>query len=216
MDFTNSVVEFAGEGLSFLSEEDRSTIANMTVEGGANCGIFPVGSLSSDSDAVYKDQMSFDISELVPYVAKPYKPDNGVPITELNGKVDIDVSWVGSCTGGKLEDVQAAAEIFHGHRINVGNKFIVSPSTMGVWQEAGRHGYSRWLLEGGADMFPPSCGACIAMGPGTLREDQVGVFSSNRNFKGRSGLGAVYLASPATCAASAITGKITDPREYLG
>lgn len=214
--FTNSVVEFAGEGLAYLSEQDRSTIANMTVEGGANCGIFPVGSLRSDSDAVYKDQMSFDISELVPYVAEPYKPDNGVPITKLNGKVDIDVSWVGSCTGGKLEDVQFAAEIFQGHRLNPGNKFIVSPSTMGVWEEAGRHGYSRWLIEGGAEMFPPSCGACIAMGPGTLREDQVGVFSSNRNFKGRSGLGAVYLASPATCAASAITGKITDPREYLG
>jgi len=171
--------------------------------------------LKSDSDAVYKQTMEFDISELEPYVALPYKPDNGVPISQVEADTKIDVSWVGSCTGGKLGDVHAAAEVFHGHHVKAGNKFIVSPSTMGVWEEAGRHGYSRWLLEGGAEMFPPSCGACIAMGPGTLREGQVGVFSSNRNFKGRSGLGAVYLASPATCAASAIEGKVADPRNYL-
>ena len=213
--FTNCVVEFGGEGLEFLSEEDRSTIANMTVEGGANCGIFPVGELRSDPDAVYKQKLSFDLSELEPYVALPYKPDNGVPFSKLDPNIKIDVSWVGSCTGGKFEDVKAAAEIFQGNRITPGNKFIVSPSTMGVWEEAGRQGFSRWLMEGGAELFPPSCGACIAMGPGTLREEQVGVFSSNRNFKGRSGLGAVYLASPATCAASAIEGKIADPRNYL-
>lgn len=213
--FTNCVVEFTGSALEHFSSDDRSTIANMTVEGGANCGIFPVGMLRSDSDAVYKDRMSFDISNLVPYVAKPFKPDNGVPITEFKRSVRIDVSWVGSCTGGKIEDVAAAAGVFRGHFVKKGNKFIVSPSTLGVWEEAGRQGYFRWLLEGGAELIPPSCGACIAMGPGTLREGQVGVFSSNRNFKGRSGLGAVYLASPATVAASAINGKLTDPREFL-
>ncbi len=212
--FTNCVVEFAGSAIEHLTADDRSTIANMTVEGGASCGIFPVGKLRSDAKAQYKTSMSFDISKLVPYVAKPFKPDNGVPIGEVAG-TEIGVSWVGSCTGGKLEDVAAAAQLFKGHLVNKGNKFIVSPSTLGVWEEAGRRGYSRWLLEGGAELVPPSCGACIAMGPGTLREGQVGVFSSNRNFKGRSGLGAVYLASPATVAASAINGKITDPREFL-
>ena len=213
--FTNCVVEFTGSAMEHLTADDRSTIANMTVEGGATCGIFPVGKLRSDPKAEYVKRLSFDISKLTPYVAKPYKPDNGVPISELGEDVKIDVCWVGSCTGGKLEDVAAAAQIIKGRQISRAGKFIVSPATLGVWEEAGRRGYSRWLLEAGAELIPPSCGACIAMGPGTLREQQVGVFSSNRNFKGRSGLGAVYLASPATVAASAIQGKITDPREFL-
>lgn len=213
--FTNCVVEFAGSAIEYLTPDDRSTIANMTVEGGATCGIFPVGKLHSDSDAEYVKRLSFDISKLTPYVARPYKPDNGVPISELGEDVKIDVCWVGSCTGGKLEDVAAAAQIIQGRQISRDGRFIVSPSTLGVWEEAGRRGYSRWLLESGAELIPPSCGACIAMGPGTLRERQVGVFSSNRNFKGRSGLGTVYLASPATVAASALRGKITDPREFL-
>jgi len=213
--FTNCVVEFSGSAIEHLTADDRSTIANMTVEGGATCGIFPVGKLRSDPDAQYVKRLSFDISRLTPYVAKPFKPDNGVPISELGEDVKVDVCWVGSCTGGKLEDVAAAAQISKGREISRDVRFIVSPSTLGVWEESGRRGYSRWLLEAGAELIPPSCGACIAMGPGTLREQQVGVFSSNRNFKGRSGLGAVYLASPATVAASALRGRITDPREYL-
>jgi 3-isopropylmalate dehydratase small subunit len=213
--FTNCVVEFTGPAVEGLSADDRSTIANMTVEGGATCGIFPVGKLRSDPDAEYKHRYSFDLSKLEPYVAKPFQPDHGVPISQLEEDVRIDVCWVGSCTGGKLEDVAAAARIVKGRQVSRDVKFIVSPSTLGVWEEAGSRGHSRWLLEAGAQLVPPSCGACIAMGPGTLREGQIGVFSSNRNFKGRSGLGAVYLGSPATVAASAIRGVITDPREYL-
>ncbi len=212
--FTNCVVEFAGSALEYLTEEDRSTIANMTVEGGAMCGIFPVGRLRSDPDAVYKAKMSFDLSRLVPYVAKPYKPDNGVPITALDD-VPIEVAWVGSCTGGKFEDVRAAAQIIKNHQVAGGVQFIVSPSTLGVWERAGREGYLRAILEAGGQLVPPSCGACIGMGPGTLKEGQVGVYSSNRNFKGRAGQGAVYLASPATVAASAIKGKVADPREFI-
>ncbi len=213
--FTNCVVEFSGSAIPHLTSDDRSTIANMTVEGGATCGIFPVGKLHSDPDAQYAKRFSFDLSKLTPYVARPYKPDNGVPISELEEEVKIDVCWVGSCTGGKLEDVAAATQIVRGRQVSRTVRFIVSPATLGVWEEAGRRGCSRWLLEAGAELVPPSCGACIAMGPGTLRVEQVGVFSSNRNFKGRSGLGAVYLASPATVAASAIRGRITDPREFL-
>jgi len=212
--FTNCVVEFTGSALEYLTEEDRSTIANMTVEGGATCGIFPAGKLRSDPNAVYKAKMSFDLSNLVPYVAKPYKPDNGVPITEID-EVPIEVAWVGSCTGGKFEDVRAAAEIIRNHKVAKGVQFIVSPSTLGVWERAGREGYLRAILEAGGQLVPPSCGACIGMGPGTLKEGQIGVYSSNRNFKGRSGQGAVYLASPATVAASAIKGKVADPREVL-
>lgn len=215
--FTNCVVEFIGSAIDFLTADDRSTIANMTVEGGASCGIFPVGRLRSDEDAVYAKKLSFDLSQLVPYVALPYKPDNGVPIDEVTRKgVRIDTAWVGSCTGGKLEDVAAATEIMRGRKVAPGVKFVLAPATMGVWEEAGRRGYSRELLAAGVQLFPSSCGACIAMGPGTLTDDnQVGVFSSNRNFKGRAGKGQVYLASPATVAASAIAGQIADPREYL-
>jgi homoaconitase/3-isopropylmalate dehydratase large subunit len=184
----------------------------MTVEGGATCGIFAVGGLSPDPEAQYKKRLSFDLSALEPHVAMPYKPDNGVPISRLDD-VKIDVCWVGSCTGGKLEDVAAAAQIVKGRRVCRDVKLIVSPATLGAWEEAGRRGYLRWLLDAGAQLVPPSCGACIAMGPGTLKEGQTGIFSSNRNFKGRSGLGAVYLASPATVAA--LRGVITDPREFL-
>lgn len=216
--FTNCVVEFTGDALEHLTPDDRATIANMTVEGGATCGIFPVGTLRSDPDASYKKRYSFDLSKLEPYVAKPYQPDNGVPISQLlreDGEVRVDVCWVGSCTGGKLEDVAAAAHITQGREVSRDVRMIVSPASLGVWEEAGRRGYSRWLLEAGAELVPPSCGACIAMGPGALRQGQIGVFSSNRNFKGRSGLGAVYLASPATVAASALRGAIADPREFL-
>ncbi len=215
--FTNCAVEFTGSAIELLTDDDRSTIANMTVEGGASCGIFPVGRLRSDEGAVYAKRLSFDLSRLVPYVARPYKPDNGVPIDEVAREgVRIDTAWVGSCTGGKLEDVAAATDVMRGRKVAPGVRFILSPATMGVWEEAGRRSYSRDLLAAGVQLFPSSCGACIAMGPGTLTdEEQVGIFSSNRNFKGRAGKGRVYLASPATVAASAIAGVIADPREYL-
>lgn len=213
--FTNSVVEFTGSTLQYLSVEDRSTIANMTVEGGATCGIFPVGKLRSDTEAVYKSKMSFDLAKLEPYVALPYKPDNGVPISQIGEEIALDVCWVGSCTGGKFEDIEAAARVISGRRVSPKTQFIVAPASLGVWEKAGRMGYLRQILDAGGQLVPPSCGACIGMGPGTLKENQVGLYSSNRNFKGRSGLGTLYLASPATVAASAIKGHIADPREFL-
>ncbi len=213
--FTNCVVEFTGSAIAHLSEDDRSTIANMTVEGGATCGIFSVGKLRSDSEATYKSKMSFDLSKLEPYVALPFKPDNGVPISQIKEDISLDVCWVGSCTGGKFEDIEAAAKIIKGRTVAKGTQFIVAPSTLKVMEDAGKKGYLRDFLDAGAQLANPSCGACIGMGPGTLKEGQVGVYSSNRNFKGRSGQGTLYLASPAMVAASAIKGKITDPREFL-
>ncbi len=212
--FTNCVVEFDGPGLAHLSAEDRSTIANMTVEGGASCGIFPVGQLRPDPDARYKQALRFDLDALTPIVAPPFSPDTGVSVDEVD-KATIDVAWVGSCTGGKLEDVQAAADVVRGQRVAPGVTFIVAPSTIGVMEEAGRRGYLRDILAAGGQVVQPGCGACIGMGPGTLKEGQVGVFASNRNFKGRAGKGTVYLASPATVAASALAGRIADPRPYL-
>ncbi len=212
--FTNCVVEFGGSALEHLSADDRSTISNMTVEGGATCGIWPVGQLRSDPDAEYKQALTFDISQLEPYVAVPYSPANGKPIDEI-GDVPIEIAWVGSCTGGKLEDVAAAANVVRGHKVAKGVQFIVAPATLNVMQEAGRRGYLRDIIEAGGHIAQSACGACIAMGPGTTQEGQVAVYSSNRNFKGRSGKGQVYLASPATVAASALAGRVADPREFL-
>jgi len=212
--FTDAVVEFAGSALEHLSADDRSTIANMVVEGGGTCGLFPVGTVQADEGATYRSDLTFDLRNLVPFVAPPYKPDNGIPITDLD-ETPFDVGWIGSCTGGKLEDLRAAAEIIDGHRVAPSVRLVVSPATLDTMQEADERGYLRAFVEAGGQVVPPSCGACLGMGPGTLREGEVGVFASNRNFKGRAGAGAVYLASPATVAASAVRGKITDPREFL-
>jgi 3-isopropylmalate/(R)-2-methylmalate dehydratase large subunit len=213
--FTDAVVEFVGPALDHLTAEDRSTIANMVVEGGGTCGLFPVGGLKADPDAHFQSELSFDLSEMVPYVALPYKPDNGIPITELQ-PTPVDVAWIGSCTGGKLEDLAAAAEVVEGRKVSPGVRLIVSPATLQVMEKAAEKGYLRAFLNAGGQVVPPSCGACLGMGPGTLAAGEVGIFASNRNFKGRAGQGANYLASPATVAASAIEGRIADPRAFLG
>ncbi|MFC1791164.1 aconitase/3-isopropylmalate dehydratase large subunit family protein [Gemmatimonadota bacterium] len=212
--FTDAVVEFTGSGLEFLTEDDRSTIANMVVEGGGTCGLFPVGQLRADSDAAFRSELAFDLSSLVPHVAPPYKPDNGIPITDLD-HTPVDVAWIGSCTGGKLEDLAAAAEVLQGNKVDSRVRLIVSPATLETMEKAGERGYLRTFLSAGGQVVPPSCGACLGMGPGTLGHGEVGVFASNRNFKGRAGDGAVYLASPAMVAASAVEGRLADPRPYL-
>lgn len=211
--FTDAVVEFTGPALEHFSEADRSTIANMVVEGGGTCGLFPVGAVRADEDAVFRSTLSFDLSDLAPFVAPPFKPDNGVPVFDLD-ETPIDVAWIGSCTGGKLEDLAAAAEVVKGRKVAPGVRLIVSPATLSTMEKAGERGYLRAFLEAGGQVVPPSCGACLGMGPGTLRDGEVGVFASNRNFKGRAGAGSVYLASPATVAASALEGRITDPRPF--
>jgi 3-isopropylmalate dehydratase small subunit len=212
--FTDAVVEFTGPALEHLSDDDRSTIANMVVEGGGTCGLFPVGAVRADEDAAFRSTLSYDLTELVPYVAPPFKPDNGIPVADLD-ETAIDVAWIGSCTGGKLEDLAAAAEVLVGQKVAPGVRLIVSPATLKTMEKAGEKGYLRTFLDAGGQVVQPSCGACLGMGPGTLKDGEVGVFASNRNFKGRAGTGAVYLASPATVAASAVEGRITDPRPFL-
>jgi len=212
--FTDAVVEFFGSGLDHLSDDDRSTIANMVVEGGGTCGLFPVGAIRADEDAAFRASLSYDLTELVPYVAPPFKPDNGIPVADLD-ETAVDVAWIGSCTGGKLEDLAAAAEVLDGQKVALGVRLIVSPATLNTMEKAGERGYLRTFLDAGAQLLPPSCGACLGMGPGVLKDGEVGVFASNRNFKGRAGTGSVYLASPATVAASAVEGRIADPRPFL-
>jgi len=212
--FTDAVVEFVGPALEHLSDDDRSTMANMVVEGGGTCGLFPVGTVRADEDAAFRTTLSYNLTELVPYVAPPFKPDNGIPLSDLDPTA-IHVAWIGSCTGGKLEDLAAAAEVVAGRTVSPGVRLIVSPATLRTMEKAGELGYLRAFLEAGGQVVPPSCGACLGMGPGTLKDGEVGVFASNRNFKGRAGTGSVYLASPATVAASALKGQIADPRQFL-
>jgi homoaconitase/3-isopropylmalate dehydratase large subunit len=212
--FTDAVVEFTGSALEHLTDDDRSTISNMVVEGGGTCGLFPVGAVRPDEEATYQAEFTFDLSQLVPFVAPPHKPDNGVPVGDLE-ETPIDVAWIGSCTGGKLEDLAAAAAVVRGRKVSSRVRLIVSPATVETMRRAGEKGYLRDFLQAGGQLVPPSCGACLGMGPGTLGEGEVGIFASNRNFKGRAGEGAVYLASPATVAASALKGEIADPREFL-
>ncbi len=212
--FTDAVVEFTGPALDRLTADDRSTIANMVVEGGGTCGLFPVGKVRPDDDASYVAEFAFDLSELVPYVALPFKPDNGAPVSGLD-ETAIDVAWIGSCTGGKLEDLAAAAAVVRGRRVAPGVRLIVSPATLEVMRVAGEKGFLRAFIDAGGQVIPPSCGACLGMGPGVLRDGETGVFASNRNFKGRAGSGDLYLASPATVAASALAGRIVDPRSFL-
>lgn len=214
--FKNCVVEFEGDALDTFTEQDRSTISNMTVEGGAFCGIFPVGQLVADNDASYVDFMEFDISNIPPLVAAPFSPDNVVSAdSEDLDLVKIDVGWVGSCTGGKFEDIEAVAKVLEKHVGKVQARLVVSPATLTVYQKAQELGYLEIIKKAGGEIVPPGCGACIGMGPGTLKKGEIGIFASNRNFKGRTGLGETYLASPATVAASALMGRITDPRELL-
>jgi 3-isopropylmalate dehydratase small subunit len=212
--FTDAVVEFTGPALEHLSEDDRSTIANMVVEGGGTCGLFPVGVIRADEGASFQKLLCFDLTDMTPHVAPPFKPDSGIPVADLE-ETEIDVAWIGSCTGGKLEDLAAAAEVLDGHQVASSVRLIVSPATLGIMETAGERGYLRTFLSAGGQVVPPSCGACLGMGPGTLKDGEIGVFASNRNFKGRAGTGSVYLASPATVAASAIAGKIADPRPFL-
>jgi 3-isopropylmalate dehydratase small subunit len=213
--FTDAVVEFTGPALEHLTEDDRSTIANMVVEGGGTCGLFPVGAIRADEGASFQKLLSFDLTDMAPHVAPPFKPDSGIPVADLE-ETEIDVAWIGSCTGGKLEDLAAAAEVLDGQEVASSVRLIVSPATLSTMETAGERGYLRTFLSAGGQVVPPSCGACLGMGPGTLNDGEIGVFASNRNFKGRAGTGSVYLASPATVAASAIAGRIADPRPFLG
>ena len=214
--FNDCVVEFEGDAIGKLTQEDRSTIANMTVEGGAICGLFPVGNLRADDHSNYIKSYEFDLSEISPQVAKPFSPDNVINVDSKEmSEVEIDVAWIGSCTGGKFEDIEMVVKVLQECPERIKSRLIVSPATMKIYQKADRLGYLDLIRQLGGEIVPPGCGACIGMGPGTLKKGQKGIFASNRNFKGRTGLGETYLASPATVAASALKGRITDPRQIL-
>lgn len=171
---------------------------------------------ASDADARYARVLHYDASALVPQVACPHNVDNVHPITEVKG-TRMHRAYLGSCTGGRLNDLRTAAKILKGKKVNKETKLLVSPASQRIWQEADKLGILSELAEAGATILAPTCGACLGVHSGLIAAGENCVSASNRNFKGRmsSKDGFVYLASPATIAASAIEGVLADARDHM-
>jgi len=229
---TYLAVEYGGEVISSLSVEARFTISNMAVEMGAKAGLMeaddkvlrwlegrvsrPFQPVSPDPDAAYRERMEFDLGGLGPMVALPHRVDNVKPVEEVEG-TPVQEAVIGTCTNGRLEDLEVAARILSGRRVSPGVRLIVAPASRQVLMEAVRRGIVERLLEAGAALVTPGCGPCVGTHNGVPADGENVISTANRNFKGRMGNANafIYLASPATVAASAVAGKITDPRRML-
>lgn len=225
-------MEFCGEGLHTLSVSDRLCMANMAIEAGAKNGIFEVDGktlefirnaggkdpvvYAADPDAEYDETYVIDLSEIKPTVAFPHLPENTHTFDEID-EIKIDQVVIGSCTNGRLEDLEIAASILKGRHVHDGVRTIVIPATQKIYLEAMEKGLLKIFIEAGAIVSTPTCGPCLGGHMGILAEGERAVATTNRNFVGRMGhpKSEVYLASPAVAAASAITGKISEPKEVL-
>lgn len=223
-------MEFVGDGIKYLSMDDRFTIANMAIEAGGKNGIFPVDDLTiaymkehssrpfvtyeADADAEYDREYTIDLSTLKPTVSFPHLPENTKTIDEA-GDVKIDQVVIGSCTNGRMDDLRIAAEILKGRKVAKGLRVIVIPATQQIYLDAMEEGLLKIFIEAGAIVSTPTCGPCLGGYMGVLAKGERCVSTTNRNFVGRMGHveSEVYLASPAVAAASAVTGKISGPDE---
>lgn len=230
---TYKAVEFMGEGLKSISVDSRMTISNMTVEAGAKAGIFPADNVLLDwylgrfqrpipriepsPTATYSDEILVDLSGLEPQVAVPPNVDNVKAVSEVEG-VEVDQVFIGSCTNGRFEDFLIAAKILKGRRVKEGLRCIAIPASRRVYQELIRSGIGLELSRSGCFLAHSTCGPCIGAHLGLLAEGEVAASTTNRNFTGRMGHkdSKIYLMSPATAAATAVTGEITDPRRFIG
>ena len=226
-------MEFSGEGLKSLSMDDRLSMANMAIEAGAKNGIFAVDDITveyqkgrvnrdykvyeADADAEYDAVYDIDLSAIKPTVSFPHLPENTKTIDEC-GEVKIQQVVIGSCTNGRLEDMAMAAKILEGKHIANGVRCIVIPATQKVYLDCCKLGYMETFINAGCAVSTPTCGPCLGGHMGILAKGERAVATTNRNFVGRMGHpeSEVYLASPAVAAASAITGKISDPSEVMG
>ncbi len=222
-------LEFCGSTIRDLSIDGRMVLANMAVEMGAKAGIIepdqktidyvksrtdkPFTAFKSDPDATYERTVHVDVSELEPQVAVPHSVDNVKPVSEVEG-THVDQAFIGSCTNGRIEDLRAAAKILKGKKIAKGVRLIVIPASQEIYLNAIDEGLIKLFMDAGATVGNPNCGPCLGGHMGIMADGEACISTSNRNFIGRMGStkSFVYLASPATVAASAITGKITDPR----
>jgi len=230
---TYKALEFSGAAVAAMSMPQRLTIANMVVEAGAKVGLFPADEttrkylveqgrggdyqpVSPDTDAVYEQTIEINVAELEPTVAKPHKMDNTALAKELKG-TKIQQVFIGTCTNGRLEDLAVAASILKGKKCHPGIRLLIAPASRQVLLEAIKAGYLQTLVEAGATILPAGCGPCLGLHQGVLGDGEACLSTANRNFKGRMGNpeAFVYLASPATAAATALTGEITDPREVM-
>ena len=221
-------MEFTGEGLASLSMDDRLCMANMAIEAGGKNGIFEVDDKTrayirehgdreftvyqADPDAVYAAEYEIDLSQLKPTVSFPHLPSNTRTVDEA-GEVAIDQVVIGSCTNGRLSDLETAAEILKGRHVAKGVRAIVIPATQAVYKEAMKRGWLEIFIDAGCVVSTPTCGPCLGGYMGILAENERCVATTNRNFIGRMGhvSSEVYLASPAVAAASAVAGKIASP-----
>ncbi|MDO7253299.1 3-isopropylmalate dehydratase large subunit [Helicobacter cappadocius] len=231
-------LEFCGEGISHLSMDDRFSLCNMAVEAGAKNGIIAADEITkeflkcthqangklrsepkyhySDEDAQYSKILEIDIGKLEPIVAYPFLPSNGKKISEaIKDELKIDQAFIGSCTNGRLSDLKIASEILKGHKVHSDVRLIITPGTQKIYKQAQELGYIDTLIEAGALVSNPTCGACLGGYMGILGDNERCISTTNRNFVGRMGARSseVYLANSAVVAISAIRGKISDPRK---
>ncbi len=223
-------MEFAGDGVASLSMDDRFSIANMAIEAGAKNGIFPVDDqtiaymkehsqkeykiFEADEDAEYDEVIKIDLSSLKPTVAFPHLPENTKTVDEA-GEVAIDQVVIGSCTNGRISDLREAASVLKGRKVADGIRAIVIPATQSIYMQAIEEGLVQTFIEAGAVVSTPTCGPCLGGHMGCLAKGERAVSTTNRNFVGRMGHveSEVYLASPAVAAASAVTGRISQPSD---
>ena len=223
-------MEFVGDGIKYLSMDDRFAMINMAIEAGGKNGIFPVDDLTieymkehstkeytvyeADEDAEYDEEYTIDLSTLRPTVAFPHLPENTRTIDEV-GDVKIDQVVIGSCTNGRIEDMRTAAKILEGREVAKGVRCIVFPATQAIYLQCIEEGIMTTFIKAGCAVSTPTCGPCLGGHMGILAKGERAVATTNRNFVGRMGdpESEVYLASPAVAAASAITGKISGPEE---
>lgn len=224
---TYKAAEFYGSTIEALSMSGRMTLSNMAIEMGGKAGIVPPDKTTfdfleniaseeyepvyADEDAVYSKEYDFDATELEPQIAIPHQVDNVQDISEIK-PTKLDQAFIGTCTNGRLEDLEVAASILKGEKVAI--RTIVVPASRSVLVEAVRKGIIETLLDAGVVVGPPGCGPCLGGHMGVIGKGETCISTANRNFKGRMGTGGlIYLSSPATAAASALTGEITDPRE---
>ncbi len=225
------MIEFHGEAIRAMPTSGRLVLCNMAVEAGATAGVVPPDRetqrylnevagvwktfdfFGPDADAAYELELDLDASTLEPQVAAPHTVDHVKPVGEVLG-TRVDQVVIGSCTNGRLDDLQVAARILKGRRVAEGTRMLVFPASWRIYHEALRSGVIQDLVEAGAVVCNPGCGPCLGVHQGALADGEVALATTNRNFKGRMGnpKAEVYLCSPAVAAASAVAGVITDPR----
>ncbi|AGK60543.1 3-isopropylmalate dehydratase, large subunit [Archaeoglobus sulfaticallidus PM70-1] len=229
---TYKAMEFDGD-IHNIEVEGRLTISNMAVECGAKAGIFPSDELTkqylaelgraddfkeikADANAEYEKEFYYELSDLEPMISKPHNVDNTAEVSEVEG-TEIDQVFIGTCTNGRISDLRVVAKILKGRKVSKKIRLIVGPASRRIYLKAMEEGLLKTIVEAGGVVLPPGCGPCVGIHQGILADGEVCLSTQNRNFKGRMGNpeGFIYLSSPATAAASAIKGRIVDPREFL-